>query len=227
MVFADLTQELRTSLQTITGFTEILLAGTVGDLNDEQVRQLAMVFDAGKRLGALVSSLLETQRTDESELVAEREILDTVALVESVVFGLRSFAEEKGLSLELVAEERPLPVESDRYKVQKILLNLLSNAIRYTEHGGVTVTLEREGEELVVIRVADTGAGIPPNRLKALFEGPDAHAPAAGIGLPASRRIAGVLGAELRADSVLGEGSVFTLKLPVPQVVDVPAGDGD
>lgn len=214
MIFANLTQEVRTSLQTITGFSELMLGGMAGELTDEQERQTRMVLEAGKRLSAFVESLIESHRYDENDLTCEPVEFDLVELVESMVFGLDSFAAGKGLAVRMVAEERPLPVETDRYKLQKVLLNLLSNAIRYTEQGGVTVTVSRAAHDACAITVADTGEGIDGARLKTLFEGPEMHEPAAGIGLPASRRIAEAIGATIEVASVRGKGSIFTLRLP-------------
>ena len=214
MIFASLTQEVRTSLQTITGFSELMLGGMAGELTDEQRRQTEMVLEAGKRLSAFVGSLIESQRYDESELRCEPEQFDVVGLVESVVFGLGSFAADKGLKVTMHADERPIDVETDRYKLQKVLLNLLSNAIRYTDRGEVTVTVEHMDEGRTSITVADTGRGIEPSRLETLFDGPESHEPAAGIGLPTSRRVAEAIGATISVESVPGHGTKFTLDLP-------------
>ena len=222
MVFASLAGELRTSLQTITGFSELLVEGMAGELNDEQGRQLAMILDAGKRLSALVAGLIESHRLETSDLECEPEEFDIVSLVESVVFGLGSFAEDKGLTLSMDADERPVHVYTDHYKLQKILLNLLSNAVRYTERGGVNVSVRRTSDTTIDISVADTGPGMSPTEVASIFDGPDSHAPAAGIGLPASRRLAAVLGATLDCDSVPGRGSVFTLSLPVACAENAP-----
>ncbi len=215
MVFVNLAQELRTSLQTIAGFSDLLLGGTPGELSREQKRQIEMIQQAGKRLTAFATTLIETRRVESAEFTCEPEAFDLVDLVESVLFGLASFAEDKGLSLTLVADERPIDVETDRYKLQQILLNLLSNAIRYTEHGGVTVTVGREGDDESMVAVADTGPGLPPERVATLFDGPEVHDSAAGIGLPASRRIASLLGGTIEVESTPTKGSVFTVRLPI------------
>jgi len=213
MVFVNLAQELRTSLQTVTGFSDLLLEGLAGALTEEQHRQIEMIQQAGKRLAVFATSLIETQRLEESEPVLDLEEFDIVSLVESVLFGLVSFAEDKGLTLEMDAADRPLTVVTDRYKVQQILLNLLSNAVRYTERGGITVTVARLADGSDSVAVADTGPGLPPARLEALFNGPEVHGTASGIGLPASLRIAALLGGTLEAESVPTRGSIFTLKL--------------
>ena len=215
MVFASLAREMRTSLQTITGFSDLLLGGMAGPLSDEQRRQVEMIREAGRQLSGFSASLLESRRSTDGDTRFEAEPFDLVDLVESVVFGLASFAEEKGLTLDLVAEDRPLEIETDRFMVQQVLLNLLSNAIRYTRAGGVTVTVRRVGEDHCSVAVADTGPGLPPQQIETVFQGPEVHEPAAGIGLPASSRIASVLRGAIDVQSVVGEGSVFTLMLPI------------
>ncbi|HHJ99225.1 MAG TPA: PAS domain S-box protein [Actinobacteria bacterium] len=215
MVFASLAREMRTSLQTITGFSDLLLGGMAGPLSDEQRRQVEMIREAGRQLSGFSASLLESRRSTDGDTRFEVEPFDLVDLVESIVFGLVSFAEEKGLTLDLVAEDRPLEIETDRFMVQQVLLNLLSNAIRYTRTGGVTVTVRRVGEDHCSVAVADTGPGLPPQQIETVFQGPEVHEPAAGIGLPASSRIASVLRGAIDVQSVVGEGSVFTLMLPI------------
>jgi PAS domain S-box-containing protein len=214
MVFVNLAQELHTSLQTITGFSNLLLEGQAGALTDEQGRQLAMIQQAGKRLATFSATLLESHRLEEADALPESEQFDLVGLAESVLFGLASFAEAKNLKLEFTAEERPIQVTTDRYRLQQVLLNLLSNAIRYTERGGVTVTITADDEDYCSIAVTDSGPGLSSDRIETLFDGPEVHDSAAGIGLPASQRIAGMLGGVISVESVQGRGSVFTLRVP-------------
>ena len=214
MVFVNLAQELRTSLQTITGFSDLLATGMAGELNDEQRRQVAMIQQAGKRLTTFASTLMESRRITQRDTVCDAEDFDLVALAESVLFGLEAFAEDKGLLLKLVAEERPVDVTTDRYKLQQILLNLLSNAIRYTERGAVTVTVGRSADGMVSVAVEDTGPGLRPEELATIFDGPEVHDSASGIGLPTNRRVAAMLGGTIEVQSTPGRGSVFTLMVP-------------
>lgn len=212
VVLGNLAQELRTSLQTITGFSELLLEGIAGGLTGEQRRQVEMVQQAGSRLSAFASTLVELQLA-EAERLPQSEEFDLVSLVESVVTGLDSFADDKGLALTFVAEKGPVMVHTDRYKVQQILLNLLSNAIRYTKEGAITAAVSgRDGR--VRVSVSDTGVGIEPEALGTLFDAPETAAGKAGIGLPASRRIASAIGATIEVESTPGTGSTFSLSLP-------------
>lgn len=215
MVFASLAREMRTSLQTITGFSDVLLRGMAGELTDEMHRQVEMIAQAGRQLSGFASTLLESRKTDGGSEAIEPEQFDLVGLVESVIFGLGSFADEKNLTLQFAAEERPIDIFTDRFMCQQIMLNLLSNAIRYTDRGGVTVTVSRIGDRHCSVAVEDTGPGISQNRVETLFQGPEVHAPAAGIGLPASLRTAGVLHGTIDVQSTIGSGSLFTLVLPL------------
>lgn len=214
-VLGDLAQELRTSVQTITGFSQLLLEGIAGELTGEQRRQVEMVQQAGTRLSSFASALVESHSAQADP--AQAGEFDLVSLVESVTLGLASFAEDKGLSLCFETAERPVVVRSDRYKVQQILLNLLSNGIRYTETGFVTVSVTgcRDGQTSVA--VSDTGVGIAPDVLATLFSGGAEVTGKAGIGLPASKRIATAVGGTIDAESTPGRGSVFTLRLPCPE----------
>jgi signal transduction histidine kinase len=214
MVFVNLSQELRTSLQTITGFSDLLASGAPGTLNHEQHRQVEMIQQAGKRLAAFAATLMESRRLVESQTACESEEVDLVTLAESVLFGLAAFAEDKGLRLELVADERPLDVITDRYKLQQVMLNLLSNAIRYTDRGSVTVTVARDADGQRSVSVADTGPGLSAEQIETVFSGPEVHDSAAGIGLPTSRRIAAMLGGSITVTSEIDRGSVFTLRIP-------------
>jgi PAS domain S-box-containing protein len=225
MVFAALAQETRTSLQTVTGFSGLLLEGLAGELSGEQQRQVEMIAEAGRHLTSFISNLLATRRSGESEPESAPEQLDIVELVESVVFGLTSFAEVKGLSMTFLADERPVQIETDRYKVQQILLNLLSNAVRYTTHGGIVVRVLRDSESVVTVSVADTGPGMTKEQLAHLYEGPEHTEPSAGIGLPTSRRLAGTIGAELNVVSTTGHGTVFKLMLPLSASARLAQGD--
>ncbi|MHB8049757.1 MAG: PAS domain-containing sensor histidine kinase [Coriobacteriia bacterium] len=215
MVFASLAREMRTSLQTITGFSDVLLRGMAGELTDEMHRQVEMIAQAGRQLSGFASTLLESRKSDGGSDAVEPEQFDLVGLVESVLFGLGSFADEKQLTLQFVADERPIDIFTDRFMCQQIMLNLFSNAIRYTERGGVTVTVSRMGDRHCSVAVADSGPGITQNRVETLFQGPEVHALAAGIGLPASLRTAGVLHGTIDVQSTIGSGSVFTLVLPL------------
>lgn len=212
-LLGELAQELRTSMQTVTGFSQLLLEGIAGELTSEQRRQVEMVQQAGTRLSTFATALVETHR-EQPDHTPLAEEFDLVGLVESVTLGLASFAEDKGLALRFDAAEERVIVCSDRYKVQQVLLNLLANAIRYTDAGSVSVRVSGCEDGQASVSVCDTGVGIAPDALATLFSGPTDVKGKAGMGLPASKRIATTLGGAIDVESEHGRGSVFTLRLP-------------
>jgi PAS domain S-box-containing protein len=224
-LLGDLAHELTTSLQTITGFSELLLDDQADHLTDEQRRQVQLVRDAADRLGSFATSLDES-REAHSMPASDLEEFDIVGLVESIVVGLGLFAQDKGLDLAFHADTRPLPVRTDRYKVQQILLNILSNGIRYTDSGSVTATVAQDGDGSVLVAIADTGTGLAPEAVAGLFAEPAAAFPKAGIGLPTSQRIAREIGGSIDVLSIEGAGSTFTLRLPPTAAVPLEPHDG-
>ena len=137
-----------------------------------------------------------------------------------------SLAQTKSLSLTALAPAAPLWVRSDRGKVQRVLSNLIGNAIKFTELGKVSVSVGLDGAGSAFVSVTDTGRGIDPEALEHIF---DEYARAAngadergwGLGLAISRRLADALGAKIEVSSELGNGSTFTLRLPPPCLVDI------
>lgn len=219
----SMSHELRTPLNSIIGFTEIMLGGLAGDVSEEQRRQLTMVRDSGQQLLLLVDDVLDLARINAGHitvLLAETPVRETVDRIAGM---MRPLADAKGLRLVIdVRDDVPESIVSDRGKVDQIMLNLLANAITYTDSGGVTVDVRRERDDRIALEVSDTGVGIPEGEIEAIFEQfHRAHReltathPGTGLGLSISRRLAEVLGGHLVARSVPGEGSVFTLVLPV------------
>ena len=229
---ANMSHELRTPLNSIIGFTGIMRQSMAGPLTEEQARQLEMVDSSAHQLLDLINQLLDLSRIEsgfESSNPAEfvlDELLDQLAgLVEPL-------ASTKGLSVRVdhvVPGGGMVTVTTDRAKLRQILLNLLGNAIKFTDTGGVTMTA-RERDGMVAIQVADTGVGIPAEELESVFEeyrqvlAPGRAKPqGTGLGLTVSRGLATLLGGSLGVSTHEGAGSVFTVTLPRTPL-DPPAG---
>ncbi|MHB1340283.1 MAG: ATP-binding protein [Coriobacteriia bacterium] len=218
---ASMSHELRTPLNSIIGFGRILLQGLAGPINDEQRRQLEMIGRSGDHLLALVNDILDLEKIAAGEMSILEEDFDLGALVASSVDLVSTGADDKGLEITFTPPTRPIIVRSDEGRVRQILLNLLSNAVRYTASGGFSVDVV-EGETAIRLTVADTGVGIDPGRLTEIFDefktldrmsdNPDKST---GLGLAISRKLARLLGGEIEVASSPGEGSVFVLLLPV------------
>jgi two-component system, chemotaxis family, CheB/CheR fusion protein len=219
MFLANMSHELRTPLNSIIGFSTVLLQGMAGDLNDEQRRQLEMVQSSGKHLLAIVSDLLDIEKITAGAMpvtVAEFRLADVVRTVGELE---RPVAESKGIELRMPAEHSDIVLVSDELKTRQILLNLVSNAVKFTKAGHVNVSASAT-EDMCFIVVQDTGRGMAPEQLEQAFEefqqmdyDPDRLKDGAGLGLSIAARLAHLLGGELTAESTLGVGSTFTVAL--------------
>ncbi|HEY3997368.1 MAG TPA: PAS domain-containing sensor histidine kinase, partial [Candidatus Xenobia bacterium] len=166
---ATMSHELRTPLNSIIGFTGIILQGLVGDLNDEQRKQLTLVYHAAQHLLKLISEILDVSRIESGKARIQLEQFDLGLVVNNVVDSLEVMLAERGLQVVLQGSNEGLVVRSDRQKLTQVILNLLGNAIKFTPDGRITVSwgLCEGGFD---VRVEDTGIGIRESDLQHLFE---------------------------------------------------------
>ncbi|MDO8963015.1 MAG: ATP-binding protein [Coriobacteriia bacterium] len=219
---ASMSHELRTPLNSVLGFTGIMLQGDAGPLSDEQRRQLEMVRRSGRQLLALVNDMLDLAKIQEGHLGLEVLPFDPVAVAAAAVESLRPLADDKGLSLEIDVDRcAPVRIDGDLDRTRQVLLNLLGNAIKYTDAGGVRMEVRGEGTE-VVFAVRDTGPGIPATDREAVFlpfhqvqRDPARISQGTGLGLAISRELADALGGSLRLVDGDSTGSIFEFRLPV------------
>jgi PAS domain S-box-containing protein len=220
---ALLSHEFRTPLQAIFGYTELLEREIHGPLTDSQRRDLQRIQQSQQLLLGLITTILDFAKLESAQtidLVLHRIAIHQVLANMEGLVGAQ--LEEKELSYSCRCGDRAIVANADAGKVQQILLNLLANAIKFTDRGG-SISLQCELEpETVAIRVADNGKGIPPDKLEAIFEPfvqlkpKGAVTNGTGLGLPISRRLATAMGGSLTAQSEPGQGSIFTLRLPRP-----------
>ncbi|MCX6900738.1 MAG: PAS domain S-box protein [Verrucomicrobia bacterium] len=218
---ANMSHELRTPLNSIIGFTGIVLQGLAGPLNPEQTKQLEMVRGSARHLLALINDVLDISKIEAGELKVSCEPFDLRASITKVLGIVKPLAEKKGLALRVqIAPDLGQSV-SDPRRVEQILLNLLNNAIKFSERGEVTFIAEVTSEA-ARMRITDTGIGIKPDDLATLFQpfrqidsGLSRNHEGTGLGLAICRRLADLLGGEIRAESEWGKGSTFTFTLPL------------
>ena len=221
-LFARLSHEFRTPLHAVSGYLEILQQNIHGGLTNEQRRDIDRIHQAQDHLLALVNMILDFAKLEGGlvELaMAEIPVDETLRAAEALV--APQFA-KKGISYSHREGDPAVTVFADRDKVQQILLNVLANATKFTNHGG-SVGLEWEVQhESLVVRIHDTGTGIPEDQLERIFEpfvqlrGPGAVPPGGtGLGLAISRDLARAMGGDIKVCSTIGIGSVFTLTLPL------------
>jgi PAS domain S-box-containing protein len=220
---ASMSHELRTPLNAILGFTGILLMQLPGPLNPEQEKQLLTVQQAGNHLLALINDLLDLSRIEAGKVEVDFARVNCNELVNAAVEEIRPLADGKGLQLILESPDDSIVAMTDRRMMLQIVLNLLGNAVKYTERGAVHVQLEtvRQGPaSSVEVRVVDTGVGIAAADQARLFKAfsrvgrPHQATDGAGLGLYLSVQMAELIGGGLRYHSMPGVGSTFTLTVP-------------
>jgi PAS domain S-box-containing protein len=237
---ASMSHELRTPLNAVIGFTGTLLMRLPGPLTADQERQLTIIQSSAKHLLALINDLLDLAKIESGRVELRLEPIDGQQLIDEVAANLRPLAEQKGLRFEVRQPAEPLVFRTDRRALSQIIINLVNNAIKFTERGDIRLTLEARAREqavseeppaasrepptspvAVLISVSDTGIGMRPEEQAHLFEaymqGRSASTPpheGTGLGLHLSQKLAGLLGGAIEFISEYGQGSTFTLVIP-------------
>ena len=221
---ANMSHELRTPLNSILGFTEVLMEGIDGPLNDRMENDLSVVYKNGQHLLNLINDILDMAKIEAGKMRLSAEWFNVQELLEEVIETAAPLANTRSLDLRLLTPlDTVMEVEADRVRVRQVMLNLVNNALKFTERGSVMVDAVK-GEATLRIMVKDTGVGVPPNQLESVFQ--EFHqvdstttrkAGGTGLGLPISRRLIELHGGRLWAESngVAGEGSTFIVELPI------------
>jgi signal transduction histidine kinase/HAMP domain-containing protein/DNA-binding response OmpR family regulator len=240
---ANMSHELRTPLNSLLILSKLLLENERGNLDEKQLEFARTIHGAGTDLLQLISDILDLSKIEAGKM----EILpDLVNLADVQAYVTRTFdpiAADKGLRFEIEADPRlPTTILTDEQRLEQILRNLLSNAFKFTEAGGVTLSVALLADERVAFAVADTGVGIAPDKLQVIFEAfqqadgtTSRKYGGTGLGLSISRELARALGGEIRVASVVGKGATFSLVLPTSYtraltsslVLDPPADSGN
>lgn len=220
-LLAQVSHEMRTPMNAVLGFCDILARSPLGP---QQAHYVEVLGHAGRQVFALINDLLDSARIESGRLELASQPFNLVDLVELQLELLRERAQSQGLWLRVFARTgSPGWVLGDAQRVAQIVTNLVGNAIKFTRVGGVTVELARNDQGLVLISVQDSGIGIAPDRLEHIFQ-PFAQADAAiaqefggtGLGLPITRSLARLMGGDVGVCSRPGEGSRFEAALDLP-----------
>jgi PAS domain S-box-containing protein len=217
MFLASMSHELRTPLNAIIGFTGTLLMELPGPLNAEQSRQLRTVQTSGKHLLAIINDLLDLAKIESGAVQLNLEDVDCGRVVRSVMTSLQPLADAKGLALSAIVPDGSVIVRSDARALGQILINLVNNAIKFTDDGSVTVRLER-GPGATRISVSDTGPGLSREDLGRIFKAFERgletsvrHREGTGLGLHICQKLAELIDVRIEVDTAPGEGSTFAL----------------
>lgn len=218
---AHMSHELRTPLNAVLGYTQILTKE--GGLSPRHEKAVAIIAQSGEHLLALINELLDTARVEAGTMKLHPVAVDLLQFLQGIAESLRVRAEAKRLSFAVEQSgDAPTTVRADAQRLRQVLINLLDNAIKYTEAGKVTLNVDAHQSRLR-FRVADTGVGIPPEQLPHIFDAfyqvrhEQAFVEGAGLGLAISKRLVELMGGTLEVRSIPGEGSVFTFDLPLSE----------
>jgi PAS domain S-box-containing protein len=223
---ATMSHELRTPLNAIIGFTGTLLMRLPGPLTAEQEQQLKIVQSSARHLLSLINDILDLAKVESGKVELSFEPVSIPSVVLDVADSMRSFAHQKELTLDIPAvEDNGLVATTDRRSLRQIITNLVNNAIKYTEHGSVSITLQKtkmDGKDAAIVSVIDTGIGIKEEDQERLFRAFEQLDPSstrrfegAGLGLYVSHKLATLIGSALGFESIYGSGSTFTLTVPI------------
>ena len=218
---STMSHELRTPLNGVLGYAQILMRDPA--VTADQHRHLSAIQSCGEHLLTLINDVLDLAKIESGELEIQNGVCQLYQLLESVGDIVRGRAESKGLAFTL--EISPQLIDRawlDEVKLRQILINLLGNAVKFTEGGGVTLAVrEDDSANTLIFEVSDTGIGIARERLREIFQ-PfrqlHDHGGGTGLGLAISERVCAAMGGALSVDSALGAGSRFTLTLPLVRV---------
>ncbi|EAQ81981.1 ATP-binding protein [Blastopirellula marina] len=231
---ATMSHELRTPMTAILGFTENLLESPDYGSLEERNETLNTILRNGEHLLGLIDDVLDLSKIEAGRTEIQTELCSPGQIANEVIGILKKRAASRRLTLRIRCKT-PIPaeIETDALRLRQILLNLVGNALKFTEKGGISLELSSTfgdvGRRMLRVRVEDTGPGIPSDQLEHIFE-PFVQVDSttsrsfggAGLGLPISRRLAELLGGTLIVESTIGTGSAFTLSVPVGDIEGIP-----
>ncbi len=220
---ANMSHELRTPLNSLLILSKLLSDNSNGNLSQEQVQYATTIQSSGNDLLALINDILDLSKIEAGHLEVRPETVSLKRLVTDLKQVFEPVAKQRGLTFETtLAKDCPPSLETDRQRVEQILKNLLSNAIKFTEAGSVSLTIGMAGPDRIALTVSDTGIGIAEEQQQSIFEAfrqadgtISRKYGGTGLGLSISRELARLLGATIALESKAGEGSRFTLTLPL------------
>ncbi|MFW9943014.1 MAG: sensor histidine kinase [Candidatus Thorarchaeota archaeon] len=220
---ASMSHELRNPLTSIIGFTRTILKRRVGEINEEQEKQLNIILNSATHLDELINRVFDITKIEANKLPIKK---DKFNLVEEIINLKETFsfaAGEKGLELFVDTPEN-LIIYNDKQRIIQILINLIGNAVKFTDSGRIFIKIKRKKEN-IVISVKDTGPGIKQEDLKKLFKPfsrilePGKYKEGSGLGLHLSKKLANLLGGDITVKSKLGKGSTFKLVLMIEEEI--------
>jgi signal transduction histidine kinase len=221
---ANMSHELRTPLNSILGFADVMIEGLDGPLTENMGNDLQLIQKNGQHLLNLINDVLDMAKIEAGRMNLVVEKFNLHDILEEITSITSPLASEKSLALFIEPDsDHEVEVMADRTRLRQVMINLVNNSIKFTDKGKIAIHAGRQNDN-VLIRVKDTGIGIPPDKLEAIFQefiqvdtSTTRKAGGTGLGLPISRRLIEMHGGRLWAESsgVNGEGSTFFVLLPI------------
>jgi two-component system, NtrC family, sensor kinase len=217
---ANMSHELRTPLNAIIGFSEVLAERMFGELNEKQEEYLKDIYASGQHLLSLINDILDLSKIEAGRMELELAEFDLPSAIANALILVRERASRRGITLGRTIDERLGMLHGDERKVKQVLLNLLSNALKFTPEGGRIDVSARMQDGVAEIAVTDTGVGIAPEDQEAIFEEfrqvgtADKKVEGTGLGLALSRKFIELHGGRIWVESTVGQGSTFIFTLP-------------
>jgi signal transduction histidine kinase len=218
---ANMSHELRTPLNAIIGFSEVLVDRIFGELNEKQDEYLKDIYASGQHLLSLINDILDLSKIEAGRMELEVSDFDLPNAIDNALILVRERASRRGITLGHSVDERLGQIRGDERKVKQVLLNLLSNALKFTPEGGRINVSVRMHDGVAEVSVTDTGVGIAPEDQEAVFEEfrqvgtADKKVEGTGLGLALSRKFIELHDGRIWVKSELGAGSTFTFTLPL------------
>jgi len=220
--FASMSHELRTPLNAVLGFSEVMQLKLFGPMPAKYAEYADLIHESAKHLLDLIGDVLDVNKIEEGRYELDVAKFDAREAVHAVARLMRPSAEDKSVKLETAVGDQAIAVEADLRALKQILLNLASNAVKFTPAGGVVTITMRAQDGALIAQVADTGPGLTPEEMERIgrpYEqtdrGKQHEDRSSGLGLALVRSLAELHGGALEIESVVGEGSVFRVRLPV------------
>jgi signal transduction histidine kinase len=216
-----MSHELRTPLNAIIGFSEVLHERMFGEINDKQAEYLADILESGRHLLSLINDVLDLSKIEAGRMDLDPTEFSLPAAIDNTLTLVRERAHRRAIALERTIDEGVDKVHADERKVKQVILNLLSNALKFTPEGGRIAVSAHARDGWAEISVTDTGVGIAPEDQEAVFEEfrqvgtADKKAEGTGLGLTLCRKFIELHGGKIWVKSEPGLGSTFTFTIPV------------
>ncbi len=220
---ASMSHELRTPLNSIIGFADVLLEGLDGELNERMEQDVKLIRNSGAHLRELIGDILDMSKIEAGRMELRYEMFDIRDLVNDIVATAMPLAQEKNLELFAQIADDVEMIEADRTRIRQIMWNITGNAIKFTEKGSVTLSLETRDTSLLV-GIHDTGIGIRPEDIPIVFEqfrqidgSLNRRAGGTGLGMPITKNLVELHGGKIWIESGLGQGTTFWFTIPLAQ----------